>query len=205
MERKKVFVTILLIIINVAVFIILELLGDTQSTIFMIEHGGMLPTLVYEGGEAWRLISATFLHFGFRHLLNNMVILAASGPILERAIGWWRFLLLYLLSGVGGCVVSLLEMSYTQDYAVAAGASGSIFGVIGGLLWVVIRNRGKYEGLTTKRMLVMIVLCLLYGILSSGVDNWGHFGGLAIGFFTCLILYRSKGKKIDFTDKNQYT
>lgn len=197
--------TIFLLITNIAVFLLLELFGDTESAQYMIEHGALYPPLVLNSGEIWRLFTPMFLHFGFRHLLNNMVILVCSGQLLEKALGKVKFLLLYLLAGIGGNIISLLEMHYSQDYAAVAGASGAIFGIIGALLWVVICNRGSYEGITTKRMLFMICICLLYGILTTGVDNWGHFGGLVVGFLVCMIFYRRKCKKVDFTEENQYT
>jgi rhomboid protease GluP len=80
-------------------------------------------------------------------------------------------------------------MYLSGDYAVSAGASGAVFGIFGGLLWVVIRNKGKYADLNTKGILFMIVLCLYYGISTAGVDNWGHIGGLLTGFVASIILY----------------
>lgn len=191
-EPKRGIVTICLIAVTVAVYFILEMLGDTENAAFMHQYGAVYPVSVYEDGEIWRLLTAVFLHFGFHHLLNNMVILACAGPILEDALGWIKYLLLYLLSGIGGNLLSVLEMYIGNDYAVAAGASGAIFGVIGGLLWVVIRNRGHYGGLTAKRLIFMIILCLIYGILTAGVDNFGHLGGLVAGFVLCMIFYRRK-------------
>jgi rhomboid protease GluP len=96
-------------------------------------------------------------------------------------------------------------MIRTGDYAVAAGASGAIFGIIGGLFWIVIRHKGNYEDLTWKGMIFMIALSLYYGIASGEVDNWGHIGGLLMGFLLCMILYRKQRKAVDFTDENPYT
>jgi rhomboid protease GluP len=66
---------------------------------------------------------ATFMHFGFEHILNNMLILACAGSILEKAIGHVKFLLLYLFAGVSGSALSCLQMIRSGDYAVSAGAS----------------------------------------------------------------------------------
>ena len=68
-------------------------------------------------------------------------------------------------------------------------------GVIGGLLWVVIYHRGKLEGMTTKGILIMIVLSLYFGFTSIGVDNWCHVGGMLCGFLATLILYHGKRQK----------
>ena len=76
-------VTIGLIIINCIIFLVMEILGDTQSAAFMLEHGGVYPVNILEDQEYWRFFTAMFLHFGFDHLLNNMVMLGAAGRILE--------------------------------------------------------------------------------------------------------------------------
>ena len=68
-------------------------------------------------------------------------------------------------------------------------------GVIGGLLWVVIYHRGKLEGMTTKGILIMIVLSLYFGFTSIGGDNWCHVGGMLCGFLATLILYHGKRQK----------
>lgn len=190
MNSKKPYMTIAFVILNVIIFLGMEIIGDTQSSAFMAEYGAMHPLFIINEGQYWRFFTAMFLHFGTQHLLNNMVVLGASGVILEEALGHVKFTILYLVAGVGGSILSCLEMLATNDYAVSAGASGAIFGVIGGLLWVVIRHKGHYETLTGKGLLVMIALSLYYGVSTGGVDNWGHIGGLLMGFFLCMILYR---------------
>ena len=77
-------ITIGLIIINCIIFLIMEILGNTLSAEFMLEHGGIFPPNIVEEGEYWRLLTAMFLHFGLDHLLNNMVMLGAAGRIVEK-------------------------------------------------------------------------------------------------------------------------
>jgi rhomboid protease GluP len=207
MQPKKIsqpVVTAGFVVINALVYVILEVYGDTGSTAYMMEKGAVWPPYVVEG-QYWRLLTATFMHFGFEHLLNNMLILICAGMILEKAMGHVKFAILYLFAGVGGSTLSYLQMLQSGDYAVAAGASGAVFGIIGGLLWVVIRHRGRYESLTGKGMIFMIAISLYYGIASGGVDNWGHVGGLIMGFLLCMILYRKQRKAVDFTEENPYT
>ena len=181
-----------LVAINVLVFAVLEILGNTEDAYFMLNHGAIYPTNILEDGEYWRLITATFMHFGFTHLLNNMIILIAAGNILEKAMGHWKYLLLYLLAGLGGSTLSFVQMVHSGSYSVVAGASGAIFGIVGALLWVVIVHRGRYESLTGKGLLFMIAICLYYGIATGGVDNWGHLGGLIGGFLLGILLYRGR-------------
>ncbi|MCM1106915.1 MAG: rhomboid family intramembrane serine protease [Blautia sp.] len=198
MRENKPYVTYLFLALNIIVFFVLEKMGSTEYDMdFMIRMGAVWPENIRENGEYWRLLTAAFLHFGFEHLLNNMLLLFCAGPILERAMGHVRYFILYLCAAVGGCSLSYLYMLRTEDYAVSAGASGAIFGVIAGLLWVVVQNRGHYETLTDWGILFMIVLSLYIGITSAGVDNWGHIGGLLTGSLLSVILYRKKPKGVE--------
>lgn len=204
-EKKNVpYVTIAFVAINVIVYLLMELVGDTENSDFMIQMGAVWPPYV-KNGEYWRLLTATFMHFGFEHILNNMLILACAGPILEQALGHVRYLCLYLLAGVGGSTLSYLQMLQKAEYEVSAGASGAIFGIIGALLWIVIVHKGHYETLTGRGLLFMIVISLYYGITSRDVDNWAHIGGLLMGFVIAIILYRKPRKAVDLSGENPYT
>ena len=203
-------VTIGLIIINCIIFLIMEILGNTQSAAFMLEHGGIFPLKIVEEGECWRLFTSMFLHFGFDHLLNNMVMLGAAGRILEKEMGKIKYFLLYIIAGIGGGALSCFQMLRSGDYAVAAGASGAIFGIVGALCWIVIVHKGRFRSLTGKGLLIMLVLCLYYGIAAGNVDNWGHIGGLLMGFVMGILFYgrghkNREVKPIDFEDENLYT
>lgn len=186
------YITTVLILINVAVFVVLEFIGDTEDGLFIVSHGGMHPDLIHYSGQWWRIFTAGFIHFGIEHLVNNMVIFACVGSRLERTIGHLRMLTVYLLSEIGGGLLSYAVMLHTGDFAVSAGASGAIFGIIGGLLWAVIWHRGRLCGLTTKGIIFMIILSLYFGFTASGVDNWAHIGGMFTGFIMTALLYHKK-------------
>lgn len=198
-------ITISLIIINVIIYLMLEIMGSTDNISFMMQYGAVYPPLIAEKGEYWRFFTATLMHFGFDHLLNNMVILGAAGQVLEKALGKIKYILLYFIAGIGGCVLSYLQMVHSGDYAVAAGASGSIFGIIGALAWILILHKGRYESLTGRGMIIMIVISLYYGVTTGDVDNWGHIGGFVMGFVLGIIFYRRNTKEIDFDEQNLYT
>ena len=83
-------------------------------------------------------------------------------------------------------------MLYNNDFAVSAGASGAIFGLVGALVWIVIANRGFYEGISRQQAVFMVILMIYYGVSTQGVDNWAHGGGLAGGFVISIVLYRKK-------------
>ena len=191
-QRPEAVCTIILIAVNVTVFFILSLFGDTEDAVFMMQHGAMYSDFVIQEHEYYRLFTCLFLHFGIEHLLNNMVILGALGWNLELQTGKIRFLLIYFGSGLFGNVVSLIFHGAAQEYTVSAGASGAIFGLMGALLWVVIANHGRLGRLSGRGMLVMVALSLYFGLSSSGVDNYAHIGGLVCGFLLALILYRKR-------------
>ena len=139
-QKPKAVCTAAMIIINIAVFLILSVFGNTEDAVFMLRHGAMYEPMVMQGHEYYRIFTSMFMHFGIDHLLNNMVLLGALGWNLELETGKVRFVVIYLLSGIGGNVLSLYHGMSAETYAVSAGASGAIFGLMGALLYVVIAN-----------------------------------------------------------------
>lgn len=193
MKKQK--CTILLIAINVVVFFILSFQGMTEDAEFMLNHGAMYVPYMLEGEEYYRLITSMFMHFGFDHLVNNMVMLGAIGWNLEYEVGKIKFLIIYFGSGLCGNILSAMGDIMVGEYAVSAGASGAVFGITGALLYVAIRNRGRVGTVTGRGLVMMIVLSLYYGFTSSGVDNLAHLGGLISGFVLGVLLYWKRKRK----------
>ena len=191
-QKPEAICTVTLIVINIAVFFILTLFGDTEDAVFMLQHGAMYAPYVTEGHEYYRIFTCLFLHFGIAHLLNNMVMLGALGWNLELEIGKIRYIIIYFGSGIIGNIISLCYDLTLQQPAVSAGASGAIFGLMGALLYVVIANRGRLGRLSGRGMLVMVALSLYFGLTSNGVDNLAHIGGLVSGFLLAVVLYRRR-------------
>lgn len=198
-KRVKAFrltpVNTLIVLANIICFIWLELLGDTTDGWFMYQHGAMLIQDMDEIGEWYRLFTSAFLHFGFSHLFNNMLVLMYLGDNLEKVLGWWKYLLFYLVSAVGSSAISCIW--YWLDgnvWVVSAGASGAIFGVVGGLLYVVIRNHGRLEDIRGVQLVLLIIFTLYHGItsLAGGVNNSAHVGGLAVGILMAMLLYHKR-------------
>lgn len=185
---KKAYVNGLLIALNVLFFLYLEITDSSEDAYFMYTKGAMFAPAVLEDGEYYRLLTAMFMHFGIRHIMNNMLVLFVIGDNLERALGHVKYLIFYLLCGISSNWVSM--MAHTADtMTVSAGASGAIFGVVGGLLYVVTANRGQLEDLNTRQLVIMIFFSLYLGYTSTGVDNIAHLSGLVIGFVLAIILY----------------
>ena len=189
---SKPYITMAVIAVNIIVFAVMSIFGNTLDAQYMAEHGAMYPPYVAENGQYWRLFTSMFMHFGLMHILNNMVMLGAVGRIVEIAMGHVRFLIVYIAAGICGSVLSYVVMLHNNDYAVSAGASGAIFGMVGALVWIVIVNRGFYEGISRQQVIFMVILMIYYGVSTSGVDNWDHLGGLAGGFIISIVLYRKK-------------
>ena len=189
-RQKRSWVNGGLIVLNVIYFLYLEIAGSSENTLFMIQHGAMYTPLVLGNHEYYRLLTSIFMHFGIEHIVNNMLVLFVLGDNLERALGRVKYLIFYLLSGVGANVVSMMLSINSPVQAVGAGASGAIFGVVGGLLYAVIVNRGRLEDLSTRQLVVMIIFSLYFGFTSTGVDNVAHIAGLVIGIILAVLLYR---------------
>lgn len=192
---KKQTCTIILIAVNVMVFLALSFRGMTEDAQFMLEHGAMYVPYMIKGEEYYRLFTSMFMHFDMDHLLNNMLMLAVIGWNLECEIGKIKFLIIYFGSGLCGSVLSAIGDVMTGQYAVSAGASGAVFGIVGALLYVALRNRGQIGDISGKGLIFMIILSLYYGFQSSGVDNLAHIGGLAAGFLLAILLYWKRNRK----------
>jgi rhomboid protease GluP len=191
-ELKKEPVTAGLMLLNILIFFLVDLSGGSENTMHMVKCGAAYTPYILDNHEFYRLFTCMFLHFGMAHLANNMLVLFVLGGRLERSIGKIKFLVVYLVGGVLGNVVSMLLDLHTEEYAVSAGASGAVFAVLGGLIYLILRNRGKVEDLSARQILVMAVLSTYLGFTSSGVDNAAHLGGMAGGFLLAVLLYHPK-------------
>ena len=188
--KKTAYINMLLIAVNVLYFIFLEIAGSSENTVFMIQHGAMYEPLVTENGEYYRLLTSIFMHFGISHIVNNMLMLFILGDNLERALGHIKYLFFYLICGVGANIASMAVNVMQKELVVSAGASGAIFGVIGGLLYAVAVNHGRLEDLSTRQLAVVVLCSLYFGFTSGGVDNVAHIAGLLIGIVMAVLLYR---------------
>ena len=178
-----------IVVLNVAYFIVLELGGSSLNADYMVQMGAVYPPAILEGHEYYRLLTSVFMHFGISHLFNNMLVLVFLGDNLERALGHINYLLFYLLAGIGSSLVSVFYYAEVGRNVVSAGASGAIFGVVGGLICIVAMNRGRLEDLTSRQLIFLAALSLYHGFTSIGVSNVAHVSGLVLGLILGFILY----------------
>ena len=209
-HRKRLpVVTLILIVLNVAIFHPLELrlIASSQDLGPLIQFGAYSYHLIVEDGEYWRLLTSTFLHAHALHLLLNMGILFLLGSLLEGVYGRSRFLFLYLISAI---ISSVASLPFVRN-ALGVGASGAVFGLIGVAVALGIRYKdrlprrlGRILGL---RLLPFIGIDILLGFFvfphfNYNVNNAAHLGGLFAGFVGGLVLapeifsYRKLEKKI---------
>ena len=192
-EIRKEPVTVALILINVLVFIAVELTGTSQNAWHVLDYGAAYTPYIVQNGEVYRLFTSMFLHFGIEHLVNNMLVLFVLGSRLEQVIGKLRFLFIYLAGGIAGNIFSLILELRNQDFSVSAGASGAVFAVMGAMIYVVIRNKGWLGDLSMRQILVMA--SLYFGFTSSGVDNAAHIGGMIAGFVLAVLIWHPRKKR----------
>ncbi|HEX4993297.1 MAG TPA: rhomboid family intramembrane serine protease [Rubrobacteraceae bacterium] len=145
----------------------------------VVDKGALIPALVAQG-EWWRLLSSMFLHSGAVHLGLNMLSLYFLGSFIEVAFGRGRFLALYLLSGLSGGLAYLYFGGFNVP---AVGASGAIFGLLGGVLGYALR-RGTFswQNPLIRQLLILLALNLYIGFSVPNISNTAHLGGLAGGF-----------------------
>lgn len=129
-------------------------------------------------GQWWRLITPIFLHVDILHIGFNSYALFSFGQQVEQSFGRFRFLLAYLLSGVAGTA-----MSFLLSANASVGASGAIFGLVGVLAAYYYRYRRRMTAgsRALSNVVIVVIMNLIYGFTSPGVDNWGHIGGLLAG------------------------
>jgi rhomboid protease GluP len=159
----------------------------------VLANGALIPAAVAQG-RAWLLLTSMFLHSGFIHLALNMLSLYFLGSFVEQAFGKGRFLALYLASGLAGGIAYLYFGTFDLP---AAGASGAIFGLLGGVLGYSLR-RGTFswQNPLIRQLLILTALNLYFGFSVSNISNTAHIGGLvggaAFGWLTAPSVYAGK-------------
>ena len=195
------FVTNILIGINVVIYLVLAFLSKNfvqiDQTVLFQAGAQYNPLILHDlPGEFWRIFTAMFLHFSIIHIGLNMLSLFFIGGIVEVFYGKWRYLVIYLGSGIVGGIVTLFV---TPD-AFAAGASGAIFGVFGALgvfYFVNRRNMGAFGRGAITNWLFWLGLNLFFGFSSANIGIWDHIAGLVAGMLIALLLIpRSRRRQL---------
>ena len=181
-------ITWLLLAINVIVWLLMQFTAGTVSAdaSVLLRFGAMFGPLIATG-EYWRLFTAMFLHAGLIHLFFNCFGLFIFGKLVEGVYGHIRFTAIYLLSGLSGGVLSYLF----HPSAIAVGASGAIFGILGAFAAYFVVHRGALGEMGRRNLTGLAAVAAInlgIGFIIPGIDNWAHFGGLVGGFALGLAL-----------------
>ncbi|MEH7109496.1 rhomboid family intramembrane serine protease [Bacillus sp. JJ1764] len=189
LSNGKPLFTYVFMFIQLAIFLWMQLHGGSTNTSTLIKYGAKVNQLIYEG-EWWRFITPVFLHIGFLHLVMNTLALYYLGIAVERIYGNSRFPFIYLFAGFTGVIASFLFSTH-----LSAGASGAIFGCFGALLYFGIMYPKLFFRTMGWNVIIVLILNLMFGFSTSGIDNAGHLGGLVGGFLAAGIVHFPKAKK----------
>ncbi len=204
--KQNYFITPILVLTNIAIYVISNVVMMVLMMILFTHAGkhyshgpkyfinslsdvylslGFSSRTQVLNGQVWRLLTNTFLHFSLLHIAGNMVVLIYIGSLLESKLGRWKYLSLYLLTGICASMTSVVW----RDQGVSAGASGAIFGLFGILLALL--STKFYEGNARRALLISTAIFVGFHIIPFGrrVDHAAHFGGLIAGYLFGLIAY----------------
>ena len=197
--RQAAWMNDLLIAVNVLVFVLESAgAGRGRGLEHMYRAGALYAPLLFKGQGFYRLVTSIFLHADAGHLFNNMIVQFAGGEIVEKNVGHIRYGILYLLCGIGGNLASVLYDFLTREYGYSVGASGAVFGIIGALLFMILREADRMRSNSWKMDRPMKSLLIRAGIMTayllySGwtnpvVNQAAHVGGLIFGFVLSMAM-----------------
>lgn len=174
-SKKTPYITYILIFINV-LFYVLSIISNSFYNSMVLNPSKIL------NGEYYRLLSCIFMHGGIIHLLCNMYCLYVIGPQVESFFGKIKYIVIYLLSGIIGSLMSL-----TITNSISLGASGAVFGLLGSILYFGYHYRVYLSQAIKSQIIPIIVLNLFLGFMLNGVDNAAHIGGLIGGVLVSMM------------------
>ncbi|MGL5084376.1 MAG: rhomboid family intramembrane serine protease, partial [Clostridium sp.] len=192
-------VTYILIAINVFIYLVSVIMAKNiiDIDIYTLVSMGAKVNILINDGQVWRLISAAFLHGGIVHIAFNMMALNSIGPQVEQIYGWKKYLGIYILSALGGTMLSYL----LSPESVSVGASGAIFGLLGAMLVFAIKNKNIIGKSFMMNIIQVIVLNVMIGLSVANIDNYGHLGGLILGVITAIVFdYMNKNNKSEINN-----
>lgn len=156
-------------------------LSPSDRSLFFLGATGTYPVISFH--RFWTLLTASFLHGGILHIVFNMMALYQLGPFVLREFGVHRFINIYILTGVAGFAVSVLAGVHFT-----IGASASICGLIGAIIYFGKSRGGSYGEAIYKQAIGWVIGLIIFGFLFSGINNWAHGGGLLSGLLIAYLL-----------------
>lgn len=151
-----------------------DFLSPSRQSLFLLGATGTIPVVQFH--RFWTLISASFLHGGIFHIVFNMMALYQLGPFVLREFGFYRFINLYILTGAAGFAASVL---FGVPFTI--GASASVCGLIGAILYYGKSRSGYYGQAIFKQAMGWVAGLVVFGLIIGGINNWAHGGGILSG------------------------
>lgn len=156
--------------------------------IVLLTMGGKWVPSILKAGEWWRFLTSIFLHGGLVHIVLNLLVQTKLLWDMERVHGTFRVVPIYILSGVGGMVLSAVFL----PKQVTVGASGAIFGFHAVLLVDLVKNWSQVKSPKMKLLMVGISIVIAFAMgLVPGIDNFAHFGGFIVGLLAAFVFLPS--------------
>jgi len=159
----------------------LSFLSPSGQSLLLLGATGTFP--VFGFNRYWSLVSASFLHGGIIHLAFNMMALYQLGPFVLHVFGFHRFFSIYILTGIAGFAVSLI---FGVDFTI--GASASICGLIGAIVYYGKNRGGEFGQAIYKQALGWIIGLIIFGLIFKSINNWAHGGGVISGILLAMLM-----------------
>ncbi len=151
-----------------------SLLSPSSTSLMLLGATGTIPIDFYH--RWWTILTASSLHGGILHIAFNMMALHQLGPFVTHEYGTARFIIIYVASGIVGFV-----LSYFVGIPFTLGASASVCGLIGAILYYGKSRGGSFGMAIYRQAMGWIIGLILFGLLLPGINNWAHGGGIAAG------------------------
>lgn len=175
-------------------------LSPSSTSLMMFGGSGAIPVFYY--GRWWTVLSASWLHGGVLHILFNIMWIRQLAPTVGELYGPGRMVIIYTIAGVvgfaltsvAGNVLGFLPIRLLQGASLTVGASASIFGLLGAVIYY---GRRTGSSLVSSQAWTYAIVMFVFGLVMPGVDNYAHAGGFAGGFFAGMLLDPLKPERID--------
>ncbi|WP_054749533.1 rhomboid family intramembrane serine protease [Lacticaseibacillus thailandensis] len=178
--RNEPVITYVLLVVTIGMFMLETAMGGSTQVKVLVALGARYNPYIAFFGQWWRLVTPIFLHIGIVHLLVNMMSLWFLGRMTETVFGHWRFLAIYLVSGIVG---NFGGMIFDSANSVGAGASTSLFGLLGAFLMLGDNFRHNPAiNAAVRQFAIVVVINLVFDLTQPSIDIAGHIAGLIGGF-----------------------
>jgi rhomboid protease GluP len=173
-------------------------LSPDTAVLYLLGASGGVP--VFEFGWWWTVLSAGWLHGSLLHIIFNMMWVRDLGPVVANMYGAGRMVIIYTVAGVSGFLLSsyafayLPHLPFLSGAGVTVGASASVFGFLGALVYY---GRRTGSSLTRSEAIRYALILGFFGFVMRGVDNFAHAGGFLGGYLTARVLDPLKPERVD--------